>query len=129
VAWFRRQRNDPGIGRAEAFGARPYRTAGVTVSACEGGLRLGVSWSRPRWQCWLGGGRRRVEKQYELDACGREVYEACDGVRSLRTIVHEFAERRQVSLAEAELSVTAFLRLLMQRGLIGMRTAEVKRES
>ena len=121
MSLWRRSRSGT-IDREQAFNGRPFRTAGVKAEALDGGgLRVAIGWMRPRWQRWLGGGDGHVEKRYDLDACGREVFEACDGARTVRTIVHDFAQRRHLSLAEAELSVTAFLRMLKDRGLIGLR--------
>jgi len=55
-----------------------------------------------------------------LDALGREVYDTADGSRTVKTIARDFAASHKISVAEAELAVTTFLRTLMRKGLIAM---------
>ena len=72
-----------------------------------------------RWQQWLGGGSR-VERDFILDRLGREVYDACNGETDVRAIAAAFAETHQVSLAEGELSVSAYLKTLTSKGLVAI---------
>lgn len=60
------------------------------------------------------------EKRVALDDLGAEVFDAIDGRRSVRQIAEAFATRHGVNRREAQLSVAAFLRLLMQRGLVAV---------
>jgi hypothetical protein len=60
----------------------------------------------------------RSEKGIALDVLGREVFEACDGQRSLESIIEQFAERHRLRFHEARISVTTFLRWLMDRKII-----------
>jgi hypothetical protein len=61
-----------------------------------------------------------VERSFGLDVLGREVYEACDGRTKVKEIIHGFAKTHRVSLSEAEVSVTTFLKTLMTKGLVYM---------
>lgn len=60
-------------------------------------------------------------KKLQLDELGTAVWDMVDGHRSVRSIVAEFAAAHRLEQKEAEVSVTHFLRMLGQRGLIGMR--------
>jgi len=75
--------------------------------------------SRPRWQRLLGAGSQ-TERSFGLDAYGREVFEACDGKRSVRAINRRFAKAHRIALAEAEMAVAAFLKTLLAKGLVAM---------
>jgi len=109
-----------GVDRSAAMSARPRAAAVIGIQPRDGGgAHVKVLLPRPRWQAWLGGGGD-LEKTFALDAYGREVFEACDGKRSVRAIVRRFAANHRLNRAEAEMSVTAFLRTLMRKGLIVM---------
>ncbi|MBW1989877.1 MAG: PqqD family protein [Deltaproteobacteria bacterium] len=68
----------------------------------------------------LAGDQART-KRLELDAMGRAVWDMVDGRRTVKNIVDKFERDFQVLPAEAEASVTVFLRELGKRGLVGMR--------
>ena len=59
-------------------------------------------------------------KKLQLDELGTSVWDMVDGQRSVREIVAAFADTHRLERKEAEVSVTHFLRMLGQRGLIGM---------
>lgn len=113
--------------RAAAMACRPVIHAGVEAQPLEDGdllLTYGVA-VRP----WLGrllrrlgrGARQPLRRKVQLDVLGAQVWGWIDGERSVEEIVRAFREAHKVSHREAELSVTAFLRMLGKRGLIGMR--------
>jgi hypothetical protein len=58
------------------------------------------------------------ERAISLDRLGSEVWQACDGRRTVQEIVDLFAAAHDLTFHEARLSVTAFLRLLTRRGLV-----------
>ena len=60
-------------------------------------------------------------KPLQLDQLGTEVWELIDGNRSVRRIIEIFAKAHQLQIREAEVAVSQFIRLLGQRGLIGLR--------
>lgn len=62
----------------------------------------------------------RGEKGYALDRLGQEVWEACDGERTLERIVEDFARRHRVRFHEARVAVLTFLRTLVERRLVAL---------
>ena len=65
-------------------------------------------------------GSRRRDKSFELDDLGEIVWAAIDGRTSVEALITTFAHAQRVNLREAEVSVTAFLKMLMQRNLIAL---------
>ena len=108
------------ISRESALDARPLRRDAVrsTVEG-NGELSVVVEFERAGWLKRLDG-KEHVRKTFVLDGLGREVYEACDGKQSVKDIVSRFAQEHHVSVAEAEYSVTTYLKTLMGKGLVGM---------
>ena len=64
---------------------------------------------------------RPMRKQVQLDEMGTFVWDRLDGVRSVQRVAEELAGHYQLQPREAELSVTAFVRTIGQRGIIGLR--------
>lgn len=60
-------------------------------------------------------------KKLQLDGMGSRVWQMFDGEKDVKTIIREVSDQSGLSLQEAEISVTTFLRLLGRRGLILMR--------
>ena len=60
-------------------------------------------------------------KKLQLDVLGTSVWDLVDGKRSVRRMIHIFAETHRLDKKEAEVSVTQFIRELGQRGLLGLR--------
>lgn len=112
------------IDREQALSGRPVRLPFIRrETRDDGGLEVTVQFERPRWQKRLGA-TGHIQRTFGMDRYGRAVYEACDGSADVRGIVKGFARRQRVSLAEAELSVTAFLRTLVTKGLVAVRVRE-----
>jgi len=65
--------------------------------------------------------KRPMIKQIELDEMGTFVWKRIDGNRSVRQIADEFTTYYEVQPREAELSVTAFIKTIGQRGIIGLK--------
>lgn len=105
--------------RNASLDARPVKCPVLKEERKGDKVYVTVEFERPAWQRWLGA-ERRCRRTFGLDAYGRDVYEACDGNRSVRGIVGAFAQRHRLSEAEARKAVTAFMKTLMMRGLIGM---------
>ena len=64
---------------------------------------------------------RPMTKQVELDEMGTFVWSHIDGRRSVREIAEAFTREYEVQPREAELSVTAFIKTIGQRGIIGLK--------
>jgi len=65
--------------------------------------------------------KKPMTKQVELDELGTFVWERIDGARSVQQIAAELAAFYEVQPREAELSVTAFIKTIGQRGIIGLK--------
>jgi hypothetical protein len=63
---------------------------------------------------------QRPTKKLQLDNMGSRVWQMFDGVKEVKTIIREVSDQSGLSLQEAEISVTTFLRQLGRRGLILM---------
>lgn len=59
-------------------------------------------------------------KVIQLDAIGSYLWPICDGSRTLNDIIKILCNKYKISPREAEVSFTAFLRVLMRRRLIGL---------
>ena len=59
-------------------------------------------------------------KKLQLDEMGSQVWTMIDGKRNTKRLIKDFAKNHNITLQEAETSVTAFLRELGKRGLIGI---------
>jgi hypothetical protein len=112
------------IPRQVALSARPLQTDGVARQELpDGGIGLTTRVKRSTWMRVLGA-RENFERTFQLDYLGRDVYDACNGSHDVQTIVRNFALKHKISLPEAEIAVTTFLKTLMGRGLIAMALDE-----
>lgn len=123
------------LSRDQALGATPVPVPVIrSEPAADGGLRLWLAATPPRWRSWLrfgrgnGGGESPGVRAVELDCMGREVYGACDGTVTVRDIVGRFSRAHRLGPAEAELAVTRFMQLLVRRGVIAMRIDRARAE-
>ena len=120
----RKPRQQEAIDREQALSGRPVRLPFIRREPREdGGMKVTVRFDRPGWQRRLGA-TGDIHRTFGMDPYGREVYEACNGEADVRAIVKEFARRHRISVAEAEVSVTAFLRTLVTKGLVAIRVRE-----
>ena len=116
--FFRKKK--PSIPRKNAFAAVPRKLpVARTKERNNGGLTITVRFARPRWHRWVGT-RTPLERTFGLDRYGRFVYDACDGSRTVRKIVQKFAHRFHMSVPEAEMAVTTFLKTLVSKGMVAL---------
>ena len=124
---FRKKRKAVYGDRTAAFKFIPVKSIQITEERLESGeilIHYPVT-LRP----WIAGLVKRFSgsqgelrtKPLQLDQLGTEVWELIDGKRSVRRIIEMFAETHQLQIREAEVAVSQFIRLLGQRGLIGLR--------
>jgi len=59
-------------------------------------------------------------RKLQLDELGSQVWQMIDGTRTTAELIEEFAKIHRISAAEAEQSITLFLRELGKRGLIAL---------
>jgi hypothetical protein len=127
---FGRSANPPkaGLTRARVLSAVPMQLPVVSRTEVGGGeLKVRVRVQSARWQQWLGAGRQ-MEREFILDRLGREVYDASDGQADVQTIAAAFAAAHQVSQAEGELSVSAYLKTLTAKGLVAIALPRAKEQ-
>ena len=62
----------------------------------------------------------RLQRTIVLDQLGIEVWDLCDGRRSVETVVDEFARRHRLTFHEARVAVTEGMKLLVQRGALAI---------
>ena len=124
---FRKKRRNVYGDRTAAFKFIPVKNNQITEERLESGeilIHYPVT-LRP----WIAGLVKRFSgsqtelraKPLQLDQLGTEVWELIDGKRSVRRIIEIFAKAHQLQIREAEVAVSQFIRLLGQRGLIGLR--------
>lgn len=107
----------PFIDRERALAAKPQQAPYVKRTEKEQGLSVTVKLKPKTWMKWLGSGEL-VERTFELDALGREVYYACDGSASVKQIIRDFAKKHKIAEAESEMAVTTYMKTLMTKNLI-----------
>ncbi|MEZ7195878.1 PqqD family protein [Pseudodesulfovibrio karagichevae] len=124
---FRKKRPEPTISRAQALDMVPVRNEAVAVTELPGGLvQLAYPLAIKPWfgrladkvGLWDG---KPMTKTVELDEMGTFVWRHIDGTRSVRDIARAFTEAYEVQPREAELAVTAFIKTIGQRGIIGLK--------
>ncbi len=113
--------------REQALACRPVPCPIVDVEdLSDDQVRLCYPLSLKPWFARLAGrfgmwdGRPRM-KRLELDAMGTTVWRLMDGSRSVEDVIDAFAARYGLEWREAELSVSAFIKDLGRRGLVGLR--------
>lgn len=115
------RKREGGLTRTAALNALPRLTAGLdTTEEEDGTIAVKMRLKSTKLQKFFGA-PPEYDRRYVLDALGREVLEACDGRAFVREIVDNFARDHKVSVPEAEIAVTAYLKTLMAKGLIGMK--------
>lgn len=63
-------------------------------------------------------------KKIELDEIGSDVWEMCDGRTTVEALTRAICASYRLNRRQGETSVTAYLRMLAQRRLIGVRPTE-----
>ncbi|MGB3209680.1 MAG: PqqD family protein [Desulforhopalus sp.] len=113
--------------RTEALTAVPHRSPSVTWEPLEdGGIVIEYPLNIKPFFIQLANRfntrqEPRPTKKLQLDTMGSMVWQMFDGEKEIKTIIREVSARSGLSLQEAEISVTTFLRELGKRGLIIIR--------
>lgn len=122
--WFKRRRSQspgPSLSREQAFEAKPVALRVKTRQPLDnGGLCLIVPFQPRGYQKWLLRVPKDATRRIELDVAGVEVFDMCDGRTSVRQMARQFARNHKVAQQEAEVAVTAFIRSMIQRGLVSV---------
>ncbi|SDO75928.1 PqqD family protein [Desulforhopalus singaporensis] len=124
---FQQTADAPKLTRTQSLGCIPVKTEGVTWAAGENGDAL-IEYPialKPFFINILGRftgtPRTRLTKKLQLDETGSRVWYLMNGQHDVKTIIKQVAQETGLSLQEAELAVTAFLKELGKRGLIMLR--------
>lgn len=106
--------------RPALLAARALRHPQATERpAADGGLELAVPMTRRRLARWLSrSGDKPIVRKFELDALGVEVWRMMDGHTTVRGMIEQLASAHQLNLREAEVAMLAYLRKLMERGIM-----------
>ncbi len=107
--------------------ARPLPNAAAeAVREASGELAIAVRRKRPRWHVpplsWVVG--LKPTRVVRLDRLGAQVWELCDGARTVEAIVDAFAAEHRLSFHEARVAVTGYLSQLVQRGALAVAMTE-----
>ena len=124
---FRKKQKDVQFDRAEAFKFIPVKNIQITEKRLDSGeilIHYPVTlrpWIAGIVKRFSGSNAELQSKPLQLDQLGTEVWELIDDNRSVRRIIEIFAKTHQLQIREAEVAVSQFIRMLGQRGLIGLR--------
>lgn len=125
MAWFSRKRAQPDV--TEALSAKPMQLVEPDVQMTDdGGAKLKVRVRPGRWSVGIFKLPEGATKTYEMDAIGWLVWTLCDGKTSVQQIIRRVAKRYNISVREAEVSTSVFLRTLIRKGLVGVALPEAK---
>ena len=121
MALFRKKNRKPGVDMEQFLQAVPLVPPSVEVVRLDNGLIQAQSpIARPRaiiapikWFL-----PAVTYRRIELDELGTEVLDLCDGQATIEQIIETFAASHKFSFREAQISVTSFLQMLTQRGLV-----------
>ena len=116
-------RKKPALSRDQALQSRPVRNPHLEWERVDGGdihLRIARRKDRvARMLCWAF--RAPDHKEIVLDEVGSDIWELCDGDRSVDAIVNVTSKKYKLTRRECETSVAAYLKMLGDRKLIGFQ--------
>lgn len=124
---FKRQKQLGRISRKQALNSTPVKNSEVIEMRLDSGeVLLTYPVALRPWMAslvrYMGGPTENIRtRKLQLDTLGTSVWDLINGNRSVVQIVRHFSKTHRISLKEAEVSVTRFLRDLGQRGLIGIQ--------
>ncbi len=100
----------------------PNQAARFTGEDPDGSLTLAVPTRKPVFLIppfsWII--RPPKERLTVLDPIGADIWKSCNGRRSMEDIVVKFAIRHQLSFHESRVSVTSYVKSLLQRGALAV---------
>ena len=115
----------PALTREAALSASPrWNPHARVVRGQDESVWVVLQLTTSKYARWFGA-PKHVERRFELDTCGRQVYEACDGRTTVREIVRNFGQRHGIASKEVESSVARYLYTLMRKGLVEMHFGAV----
>jgi len=64
--------------------------------------------------------RPRLNKRMWIDKIGVQLWDLCDGTRTMEQVIDGFASTHRLTFHEARVSVTGYLKGLVERGVIAV---------
>ena len=104
----------------------PNQAVKIVKEEADGSLTLAVPTRKPSFFRGLINWLVRVpqERLTVLDPLGAGIWKACDGKRSVEAIVVRFATFHHLSFHESRVSVTGYVKTLLQRGVLAVAMEE-----
>ena len=116
----------PPITRTESLACIPEKSTAVTWSEEDGSVI--IEYPLPLKPFFISLAKKfnkekeqRLTKKLQLDSIGSRVWLMIDGSTDVKTLIKAIAPEAGLSLQEAEISITTFLRELGRRGLIVLK--------
>lgn len=116
-------RKKPKLDRESSLKAVPVRNPAASFYKDDLGL---LKISLPRRSTWWVNLLARLfyiprERGFSLDEVGSFVWQQCDGKRPLKQVIKSLAKEYKLRRKEAEISTANYMKMLMKKGLIGMK--------
>lgn len=109
--------------------ARPLRNNAVRIEKdSKKNVIIYVKASRPKYLVpplsWIV--PFRPERRVILDRLGTQVWNLCNGERTVENVVDIFGEQHHLTFHEARVAVTGYIKILTQRGVLAIVLREEK---
>lgn len=113
--------------REDSLAMRPLRMTDVAMDVdAAGNGKLRVPMRPTRLAKFLAAKMPARSKTFEFDAVGVYLWSQLDGKTSVEQLIRRIGKQYKLELRQAEASTVAFLKTLMQKGLVGMAGEETK---
>jgi hypothetical protein len=124
------RRRKPALSREQNLASVPLRSTNVREEETDEGYARLVAPRRDSWWARLMAKIFYVPdaRRVTLDEIGTFVWRQCDGKQNMRDIIEALCQRYKLHRKEAEVSVVAYLRQLMKRGLLGIAVLDDENE-
>lgn len=127
MKFFKQKIKPKPITRPEALACIPYRSSLIDWNELENGDIL-IEYKLDLKPFFISIARRfskqpdhNISKKLQLDEMGSRVWKMIDGENDVKSIIKTVSEKSGLTIQEAEISVTTFLRELGRRGLVQLQ--------
>ena len=125
------RRRKPLLSREQDLASVPLRNTNVREEETDEGYARLVA---PRRDSWWVRAMAKIfyvpdARRVTLDEIGTFVWRQCDGKHNMRDIIQALCKRYKLHRKEAEVSVVAYLRQLMKRGLLGIAVLDDEKKT
>ena len=117
------QSADCGTSWERMLRATPVRNAAASVQRrSDDEVRISIPRRRPRYLAapltWIV--RPKPTRTVILDRLGTQIWEGCDGKRSVEDVVDSFAQTHRLSFHESRVAVAGYIKTLIERGALAI---------